>query len=97
MANENENSPETPETPETSTTHELDKIVGREVREIHPEAQTCLTEYAWPGNVRELKAMELDPAGLEGFGVDWARQSPARAAGIPIERRIRRVLFPSSQ
>ena len=29
--------------------------MGREVREIHPEAQTCLTEYAWPGNVRELR------------------------------------------
>jgi len=29
--------------------------MGREVREIHPEAQACLTEYAWPGNVRELR------------------------------------------
>ena len=29
--------------------------MGREVREIHPEAQACLAEYAWPGNVRELR------------------------------------------
>ena len=29
--------------------------MGREVREIHPEAQSCLTGYDWPGNVRELR------------------------------------------
>jgi DNA-binding NtrC family response regulator len=29
--------------------------MGREVCEIHPEAQACLAEYAWPGNVRELR------------------------------------------
>ena len=37
MANENNTSPETPETPEapeTQTTHELDKLVGREAREF---------------------------------------------------------------
>jgi len=29
--------------------------MGREVREIHPQAQSCLTAHAWPGNVRELR------------------------------------------
>ncbi len=27
----------------------------REIRDLHPEAQACLTKYAWPGNVRELR------------------------------------------
>jgi DNA-binding NtrC family response regulator len=27
----------------------------RQIRDLHPEAQACLTKYSWPGNVRELR------------------------------------------
>jgi DNA-binding NtrC family response regulator len=29
--------------------------LGKEVREVAPEAMTCLQRYSWPGNVRELQ------------------------------------------
>jgi len=38
--------------------HFLNRFSGemrRGVREIQPEAQTCLQGYSWPGNVRELR------------------------------------------
>ena len=34
---------------------DFNKSLGRNVREIAPEAQRLLLEYSWPGNVRELK------------------------------------------
>jgi len=29
--------------------------LGREIRQVAPEAMTCLQRYPWPGNVRELQ------------------------------------------
>jgi DNA-binding NtrC family response regulator len=31
--------------------------MGREVREVAPEAMECLRSYSWPGNVRELQSV----------------------------------------
>ncbi len=41
--------------------------LGKEVREIHPEALALLEQYAWPGNVRELQSV-LKQALLEATG-----------------------------
>jgi len=35
--------------------HDLVQRIGRQVREVSPEAMSLLTSYSWPGNVRELK------------------------------------------
>ncbi|OGB94259.1 MAG: Fis family transcriptional regulator [candidate division NC10 bacterium RIFCSPLOWO2_02_FULL_66_22] len=33
----------------------FNREMRREILDLHPEAQACLTRYAWPGNVRELR------------------------------------------
>ena len=35
--------------------HRFSGEMRREIRDLHPEAQACLTKYPWPGNVRELR------------------------------------------
>ena len=31
--------------------------LGREVRQVAPEAMECLSNYGWPGNIRELQSV----------------------------------------
>ncbi|MBI3121764.1 MAG: sigma-54-dependent Fis family transcriptional regulator, partial [candidate division NC10 bacterium] len=33
----------------------FNREMRREILDLHPEAQACLTRYVWPGNVRELR------------------------------------------
>jgi DNA-binding NtrC family response regulator len=33
----------------------FNREMRREILDLHPEAQACLTRYPWPGNVRELR------------------------------------------
>jgi nitrogen regulation protein NR(I) len=35
----------------------FDRELGREVRQISPEALAILAEYSWPGNIRELQSV----------------------------------------
>ncbi|MBA2681199.1 MAG: sigma-54-dependent Fis family transcriptional regulator [Ktedonobacteraceae bacterium] len=35
--------------------HDFNRLMGRNVRRIAPEAQHLLLAYTWPGNIRELK------------------------------------------
>ena len=41
--------------------------LGREVREVSPEALECLRRYPWPGNIRELQSV-LKKALLQASG-----------------------------
>ena len=42
------------------------KIMGKRIREISPEAMRQLMEYGWPGNVRELENVIERAVALEG-------------------------------
>ena len=33
------------------------RILGKEIREIHPEVHDLLRQYTWPGNIRELQSV----------------------------------------
>jgi two-component system nitrogen regulation response regulator GlnG len=61
--------------------------LGREIREIAPEAFECLTSYHWPGNIRELQSVlkqallqahgtTLLPAHLPAFGPERSGSGP---------------------
>jgi two-component system nitrogen regulation response regulator GlnG len=45
----------------------LGRELGREVREVSPEALECLRRYPWPGNIRELQSV-LKKALLQASG-----------------------------
>ena len=54
--------------------------LGREVREVAPEALERLRGYSWPGNIRELQSV-LKQALLQASGTDPAAGLPARTSG----------------
>jgi two-component system nitrogen regulation response regulator GlnG len=82
--------------------HRFSRELGREVREIDPEAMQRLRAYAWPGNVRELQSVikqallsaqgsVLLPAFLPPL-VDRATTLPPRETAGDLETFIRRAL-----
>ena len=85
--------------------------LGREVREIAPEALARLRAYSWPGNIRELQSVlrqallrasgaVLLPAFLpELSGVSAARApiTRDRTSRFDLERFIRQRLSPSDE
>jgi two-component system nitrogen regulation response regulator GlnG len=61
--------------------------LGRDVREVAPEALELLRRYPWPGNIRELQnALQLALLQAQGnillaaFLPDWLKSSPASGA-----------------
>ena len=64
--------------------------LGREVREVAPEALERLRSYPWPGNIRELQSV-LKQALLRASGTGPAPGLPARA-----RRRARQTPAPST-
>ena len=85
--------------------------LGREVREVAPEALERLRSYPWPGNIRELQSV-LKQALLQASGTvllpaflpelsGRARRSRARrappAADLGLEAFIRQRLGPDAQ
>jgi two-component system nitrogen regulation response regulator GlnG len=83
--------------------------LGREVREVAPEALERLRNYSWPGNVRELQSVlkqslllasgaVLLPAFLPELSGEPAasRQQPAPAADLGLEAFIREHLGPGA-
>ena len=70
--------------------------MGKAVRELSPEALSCLGSYSWPGNVRELqnvleRAMVMAPReavvlGIEHLPHDLHKNSREEAAHTPGER-----------
>jgi DNA-binding NtrC family response regulator len=84
--------------------------LGREVREIAPEAMTRLRAYSWPGNIRELQSVLrqalLRASGtvlLPAFLPDLSGVPPARPNGpviaepvFDLERFIRHRLAPAT-
>ena len=67
----------------------FNRELGREVREVAPEAMERLRSYSWPGNVRELQSV-LKQALLKAVGTvllpaylpdDLLRESQASGAG----------------
>ena len=67
--------------------------LGREVREIHPEAMDRLRDYSWPGNIRELQSVlkqamlrtagtVLMPASLPAELFPAAEESTPRGTGL---------------
>jgi two-component system nitrogen regulation response regulator GlnG len=79
--------------------------LGREVRELAPEALDRLRGYAWPGNVRELQSVlkqallqatgtVLLPAFLPDLSADRAEAAPE--SGVGLEVFIRQRLTPAA-
>jgi len=67
------------------------KIMGKKIREISPEAMRHLTEYGWPGNVRELENVIERAVALEGteriLPASFNREVASRAdsgQGLPV-------------
>jgi len=67
------------------------KIMGKKIREISPEAMRHLTEYGWPGNVRELENVIDRAVALEGteriLPASFNREVASRAdsgQGLPV-------------
>jgi two-component system, NtrC family, response regulator AtoC len=57
----------------------------RQIRELHPEAQVCLTNYSWPGNVRELRNV-LERAMILASGeVLYVEHLPAEIGARQVE------------
>jgi two-component system, NtrC family, response regulator AtoC len=57
----------------------------REIRALHPEAQTCLTRYSWPGNVRELRNVLERAMILAGGQVLHVEHLPAEIGARQVE------------
>jgi two-component system nitrogen regulation response regulator GlnG len=84
--------------------HRFSPELGREVREIAPEAMERLRAYPWPGNIRELQSVlkrallrSTGPVLLPAFLPDLAPQHaaepvPELGAGSPLEAEIERRL-----
>jgi two-component system nitrogen regulation response regulator GlnG len=79
--------------------------LGREVRDVSPEAMERLRAYSWPGNVRELQSVlkqallrahgpALLPAFLPPF-VDDCRDRAARS-GLDVDELIGTLLCPTA-
>ena len=82
--------------------------LGRDVREISPEAMAKLSAYSWPGNIRELQSVlkqallrSSGPTLLDSFLPDLASNSSAPAdeggspmGGFPLEAIIAERLTP---
>src|SRR5262249_38136906 len=82
--------------------------LGREVRDVSPEALEQLRAYSWPGNIRELQSVlkqallqatgtTLLPAFLPQAGEDAGKQAAAPAGeDVGLEAFIRRRLSPEA-
>jgi two-component system nitrogen regulation response regulator GlnG len=84
--------------------------LGREIREIAPEALSRLRQYHWPGNIRELQSVlkqallhasgsMLLPAFLPAFEGGTApepAQAPARPEGFDLEAFVRQQMKPGA-
>jgi two-component system nitrogen regulation response regulator GlnG len=87
----------------------FNRELGREIREVAPEAMQCLRAHSWPGNIRELQSVlkqallqatgtVLIPAFLpEGLGADAAPPAEAGAAAFLFEAFIRQRLQAGGQ
>ena len=84
----------------------INRELGREVREVAPEAMEKLCDYSWPGNIRELQSV-LKQALLRSTGpvlipafLPWPQGAPRTATAeapsadesAPLESFIRRRL-----
>jgi two-component system, NtrC family, response regulator AtoC len=80
--------------------HRFSRELGREVREMAPEALECLHGYSWPGNIRELQSVlkqallrasgtVLLPAFLPDFLARSARSSYVVLSGSQTVSRSR--------
>ena len=82
--------------------------LGRDVREIAPEAMERLRSYSWPGNIRELQSVikqallqaqgsVLLPSFLPDFSGRPAENAPAPTVNLELETFIRQRLQPESR
>ena len=83
--------------------------LGREVRDVTPEAMALLRAYSWPGNIRELQSVlkqallhAQGPVLLPTFLPELAETTRSqRASGVPgrldVEALIRRLLTPNAR
>ena len=60
----------------------VSRDLGREVREIAPEALERLRDYSWPGNMRELQSV-LKQAILQGYGPVLLSEFLPAFPGVP--------------
>jgi two-component system nitrogen regulation response regulator GlnG len=82
--------------------------LGRDVREIAPEAIERLRSYSWPGNIRELQSVikqallqshgsVLLPSFLPDFSGNPAENAPSTSANLELETFIRQRLQPDAR
>jgi nitrogen regulation protein NR(I) len=64
--------------------------LGREVREIAPEALEVLRRYSWPGNIRELQGV-LKQALLQATGTVLLPAFLPESVGVPSEPAVGQV------
>jgi two-component system nitrogen regulation response regulator GlnG len=86
----------------------FNRELGREVREISPEAMERLRSYSWPGNIRELQSVlkqallqahgsVLIPSFLPEFSASPAESTPPGGVNLELETFIRQRLQPDSR
>ena len=67
---------------------QFSRELGREVREVAPEAMERLRDYSWPGNVRELQSVLkqalLNAPGTTLLPVDLPELPPAAGGRVPV-------------
>jgi two-component system nitrogen regulation response regulator GlnG len=79
--------------------------LGREVRDVAPEAMERLRSYSWPGNIRELQSVLkqallkargslLIPSFLPEFSASPAEGTPPTGVNLELETFIRQRLQP---
>ena len=82
--------------------------LGREVREIAPEAMARLRAYSWPGNIREFQSVlrqallrasgtVLIPAFLPELSTGPTGPAPSGGTSFDVERFIRQRLSPNAR
>jgi len=64
----------------------FNREMRREILDLHPEAQACLTRYAWPGNVRELRNVLERAMILTSGEVLHLEHLPSEIGASPAER-----------
>jgi two-component system nitrogen regulation response regulator GlnG len=86
----------------------FNRELGREVREIAPEAMERLRSYSWPGNIRELQSVlkqallqahgsVLLSSFLPEFSANAAESAPPSSVNFELETFIRQQLQPDSR
>ena len=64
----------------------FNREMRREILDLHPEAQACLTRYAWPGNVRELRNVLERAMILTGGEMLHLEHLPPEVGASPADR-----------